>query len=212
MAFHSYQGRVEQHLGAPEALVADGDHLSVGKLVALLQLGGAHRQLHLLLEVKSNVRQLLLDVTHNFALGGGGERVPALRQDLHQVVSQVATRQVQTQDSVGQGVTLVNGHSVGHTVTGIEHDTGGTSGGVKGQHSLDSNVHGRDVEGLEHDLGHLLAVSLRVEGSFSEQDGVLLGGHAKLVVEGVMPDLLHIVPVGHNTVFNGILQGEDTTL
>jgi hypothetical protein len=41
---------------------------------------------------------------------------------------------------------------------------------------------------------------------------VFLGRNTKLVVEGVMPDLLHVVPVGHDTVLNGVLQGEDTTL
>ena len=38
--FHSEEGRLEQGLGAAESLVADGDDLSVGQLVALLQLGG----------------------------------------------------------------------------------------------------------------------------------------------------------------------------
>ena len=42
------------------------------------------------------------------------------------------------------------------------------------------------------------------------ESGVLLGGDTQLVVEGVMPDLLHVVPVGHNAVLNGVLQGEDT--
>ena len=55
-------------------------------------------------------------------------------------------------------------------------------------------------------------VGLGVEGSLCEQDGVLLGGHAELVVEGVMPDLLHVVPVGDDTVLNGVLEGEDTSL
>ncbi len=32
------------------------------------------------------------------------------------------------------------------------------------------------------------------------------------VVEGVMPDLLHIVPVGNDSVLNGVLEGQDTTL
>jgi len=41
---------------------------------------------------------------------------------------------------------------------------------------------------------------------------VLLGGHAELVVEGVVPDLLHVVPVGHDAVLDGVLEGEDTTL
>ena len=90
--------------------------------------------------------------------------------------------------------------------------TGGTAGGVKGQHCLDGHVHGRNVEGLKHDLGHLLAVGLGVEGRLGEQGGVLLGGHAELVVEGVVPDLLHVVPVGDDAVLNGVLEGQDTPL
>merc|ERR1719347_168693 len=38
-------------------------------------------------------------------------------------------------------------------------DTGGTSGGIQGEDSLDGDIHGGHVEGLEHDLGHLLTVS-----------------------------------------------------
>ena len=41
---------------------------------------------------------------------------------------------------------------------------------------------------------------------------MLLGGHTELVVEGVVPDLLHVVPVGHNAVLDGVLEGEDTSL
>jgi hypothetical protein len=41
---------------------------------------------------------------------------------------------------------------------------------------------------------------------------VLLGGDTQLVVEGVMPDLLHVVPVGDDAVLDGVLEGEDTTL
>merc|ERR1711865_477600 len=37
-------------------------------------------------------------------------------------------------------------------------------------------------------------------------------GNSELVVEGVMPDLLHIVPVGNDSVLDGVLQGEDTSL
>ena len=42
------------------------------------------------------------------------------------------------------------------------------------------------------------------------KSGVLLGGDAQLIVEGMMPDLLHVVPVGDNTVLDGVFQGEDT--
>ena len=41
---------------------------------------------------------------------------------------------------------------------------------------------------------------------------MFLRGNSELVVEGVMPDLLHIVPVGDDSVLDGVLEGEDTPL
>merc|ERR1719479_845254 len=55
-------------------------------------------------------------------------------------------------------------------------------------------------------------VSLGVEGGLGKKDWVLLGGNSQLIVEGVVPDLLHVIPVGHDAVLNGVLQGEDTPL
>merc|ERR1712027_165980 len=167
---HAQEGRLEEGLGAAEALVADGDDLTVGKLVGLLEGGGGGSGGHLLLEVQGDVAQLLLDVTDNLALGGGGERVAALGEDLHQVVGQLTASQVQTEDGVGKGITLVDGDGVGDTIAGVHDDTGGTAGGVQGEHGLDGNIHGGHVEGLEHDLGHLLTVSLGVEGSLGQED------------------------------------------
>merc|ERR1711889_29553 len=209
---HAQEGRLEEGLGATETLVADGDDLTVGKLVGLLEGGGGGSGGHLLLKVQGDVAQLLLDVTDNLALGGGGERVAALGEDLHQVVGELTASQVQTEDGVGKGITLVDGDGVGDTIAGVHDDTGGTAGGVQGEDSLDGDVHGGHVEGLEHDLGHLLTVGLGVEGSLSEEDGLLLGGHTQLVVEGVVPDLLHIIPVGDDSMLNGVLEGEDTSL
>ena len=136
---------------------------------------------------------------------------------------------------------------MGDTITGVQDDTSGTTGGIEGEDSLDGDVHGRAVEGLEHDLqrvdlavgpkkevsrrllwlelwrfrvsffccyshlGHLLTVSLGVEGSFSQEDGVFLGSHAQLVVEGVVPDLFHVIPVGDDAVLNGVFQSQNTT-
>merc|ERR1712026_419931 len=185
---------------------------TVGKLVGLLQGGGGSGGGHLLLEVQGDVAELLLDVTDDLALSGGGEGVATLGEDLHKVVSEVTAGKVEPEDGVGKSVSLVDGDSVGHTISGVQHDTGGTAGGVQGEHSLDGDVHGGGVEGLEHDLGHLLPVGLGVEGSLSQKDGVLLRGHTELIVEGVMPDLLHVIPVGHDAVLNGVLQGEDTSL
>jgi hypothetical protein len=203
---------LEQSLGSTEALVANGDDLSVGQLIGLLEAGALGSGLDLLLKVESDVAELLLDVTDDFTLGSGGEGVTALSQDLHQVVGQVTTSHVDTGDGVGEGETLVDGDNVGNTITGVEDDTSGTTGGVQGQDGLDGDVEGGGVEGLEDNLGHLLTVGLGVDGSLSQEDGVLLGGHTELVVESVVPDLLHVVPVGDNTVLDGVAEGKDTTL
>merc|ERR1719447_361300 len=209
---HSQEAGLEESLGAPEPLVADGDHLAVGKLVGLLQRGGGGGSGHLLLEVQGDVAQLLLDVTDNLTLSSGGEGVAPLGEDLHQVVGELTSSKIQTDDGMGKGITLVDGDAVGDTVTGVHDDAGGTARGVQGKHSLDGDVHGGHVEGLEHDLGHLLPVGLGVERSLSQEDGLLLGGNAELVVEGVVPDLLHVVPVGDDSVLHGVLEGEDTPL
>merc|ERR1712186_310048 len=81
-----------------------------------------------------------------------------------------------------------------------------------GEDSLDGDIHGGHVEGLEHDLGHLLTVSLRVEGSLSKEDGLLLRGNTEFIVECVVPDLLHVIPVGDDSMLNGVLEGKDTSL
>ena len=99
-----------------------------------------------------------------------------------------------------------------NTISRIQDDTGGSSRSVQGQDSLDGDVHGGGVEGLEHDLGHLFSVGLGVKGGFGQKDGVFLGGNSELVVESVMPDLLHIIPVGDDSVLDGVFQGEDTSL
>merc|ERR1719472_525864 len=132
--------------------------------------------------------------------------------DLHEVVGEVTASQVEPEDGVGKGISLIDGDCVGDAVTGIQNNAGGTSRGVERQHSLDGDVHGGGVEGLEHDLGHLLPVGLGVEGSLSQEDGLLLGGNTELIEECVMPDLLHVIPVGDDSVLDGVLQGEDTSL
>ena len=86
-----------------------------------------------------------------------------------------------------------------------------TSTGIKRQNSLDSNVHSRHIEGFKHDLGHLLPVGLRVEWCLSKKYWVLFRGNTKLIVESVMPNLLHVIPIANNAMLYRILQGEDTS-
>ena len=150
--FHSKEGGLEKGLGTSESLVTDGDDLSVRQLVAFLQAGARSCGTHFLLEVESNIAQLLFDVTDDLTLGGGGEGIATLGQNLHEIVSQVPAGQVQSKDGMGKSVALVDWNCVTHAITAVKHDTSCTTRGVERQHSLDGDVHGGRVEGLEHNL------------------------------------------------------------
>merc|ERR1712015_529347 len=127
-------------------------------------------------------------VTDNLTLSGGGERVTALSEDLHEVVGELTASQVQTEDGVGESITLIDGDVVGDTISRVHDNTSGTARGIEGKDSLDGNIHSGHVEGLEHDLGHLLTVSLGVEGSLSEEDGLFLRGNTEFT-RRCAPDL-----------------------
>merc|ERR1719336_2339857 len=120
---HAKEGRLEESLRCTEPLIANGDDLAVGKLIGLLKGGGGSSSGHLLLEVKGNIAELLLDVTDNLTLSSGGERVASLGEDLHEVVGELTASQVQTDDGVGESITLVDGDTMGDTVTGVHDNT-----------------------------------------------------------------------------------------
>merc|ERR1719355_108301 len=158
--FHSQEGWLEESLRGTEPLIANGDDLAIGKFIRLFQGGGGSSGSHLLLKVKSNIAKLFLDVTDNLPLSSGGERVATLSKDLHEVVGELATSQVQTEDGMRKSITFIDGDSVGDTITRVHDNTSGTTRGIEGQDSLDGNIHGGHVEGLKHDLGHLFTVGL----------------------------------------------------
>merc|ERR1719508_253477 len=113
---------------------------------------------------------------------------------------------------MGKSITFIDGDTVGNTISRVHNDTSGTARGIEGEDSLDGDIHGGHVEGLEHDLGHLFTVSLWVEESLSQEDGLFLRGNTELIVEGVVPDLLHIIPVGDDSMLNRVLEGKNTSL
>merc|ERR1719354_337040 len=114
------EGRLEESLRSPEPLVADSDDLSVGKLVGFFEGAGAGSGLHLLFEVKGDIAEFLLDVPDDFPLGGGGERVTTLGQDLGEVVGKISASQIQTDDGVREGITFIDGHGMGDTISRIQ--------------------------------------------------------------------------------------------
>merc|ERR1711871_679825 len=135
------EGRLEEDFRAPEALVADRDHVAVRELVRLLLLRAPRRGLHLRVEIESHVRQLLLDVTNDLALRRRRERVTTLRQDLHHVLREVAPSEIEAQDRVREGVALIDRHRVRHAIAAVHNDAGGATACIERKNGLDGNVH-----------------------------------------------------------------------
>ena len=71
------------------------------------------------------------------------------------------------------------------------------------------NSRGGRVEGLKDDLHHLLPVGFGIEGSLRVEMRGLVRRDSQLVIEGVVPNLLHIVPVGDDSMLDRIFQRED---
>jgi len=209
--FTSNEGRLEECLRATEAFISDSDDLTIRKFVALFKGGGRSSGFHFSVEVKGNVAEFFLDVTDDFTFSGGCERVTTFSEDFHEVVSQITSSHIETHDGVREGISFIDWDSVANSISNIEDNTSCTSRSVEGEDSLDGDIHGRGVEGFEHDLSHFFTIGLRIQWGLSEEDRVFLRSNTKLVVEGVVPDLFHIVPVGDNTVFNWVFERQDST-
>ena len=66
--------------------------------------------------------------------------LPSLSHDFHEVVGQVSSSQIETQDGVRKGVTLIDGDGVGDTVTNVEDETSCAARSVEGKDSLNTDI------------------------------------------------------------------------
>lgn len=98
-----------------------------------------------------------------------------------------------------------DGEDVGHTITRVDDcpcevalpDVLAWAGNlrVESQRGLDTNKEALNVEGLKHDLCHLLSVLRGVQGRLRQDEAVLLRLASQLGVDGAVPELLHGFPV-----------------
>jgi hypothetical protein len=100
---------------------------------------------------------------------------------------------------------------VGNTISCINYDTSGLTRGIKGKYGLDTHIKGWYIEGFKHDLSHFLSIRFRVHRSLSQHDRSIIRFYSEFSVETMMPDLFHIIPILNHTMFNGIVEGKDTS-
>lgn len=109
---------------------------------------------------------LFLDILQGLELPAQTEPHSHFSQQFVQLSRQLPTCKIIPLDRVGQRISLVDGDCVGHAVSGVQHDTRGAAGTVKGEDCLIGSIEGGDVEGLEHDFCHFFAIGLGVLGGW----------------------------------------------
>jgi len=208
------EGWLEEQLWALHSNLSwDGDNTLVWESVLHILGGGVGSLSKLSVVLLGDEGGLLLDVLDDFQLSGGGERLTSAEQKLLHPVGQDTAGNLHLLDGVWDAETLIDWNSVGDTITSVANKTGGSTSGVEGHDSLEGNIGVLDLEGLEHDGDHLLSVGLWVTWGLSEEDtSALLWGDTELVVEGVVPDLLHVLPRLDDTSGNWVVQVQDTSL
>lgn len=76
--------------------------------------------------------------------------------------------------------------------------------GVESQNGLDCNVDTAESISIKHNLAHLLAVLKRVHGRLRQEDLLALRVDLELLVKGVIPKMLHVIPLLDDTVLHGV--------
>eukprot|EP00754_Rhynchopus_humris_P037975 Rhum_TRINITY_DN20676_c0_g1::Rhum_TRINITY_DN20676_c0_g1_i1::g.171765::m.171765 len=214
--------RVEEELGAEELL---GTHVNLPcrlrlrnnsrpLLDVLRRLGVVLREF--LRNVGAHVPVLLLDalrLQHHVHLR---VRHLTVLDDVEDELGDVLPRKADVLDARLDDVSLVHRDDVRHAVTGVDHSSGQRAladssllggfrapGGGKGQDGLHRDVEPRDAEGLEHNLRRVFPVLGGVVRGLCQDEGVLLRLAPQVLVDALLPQLLHLVPVLHHAVLHG---------
>jgi hypothetical protein len=61
-------------------------------------------------------------------------------------------------------------------------------------------------------LGHLLSIFLGILGGFSKKTGVFGGNDSEFIVEAMMPDFFHHIPIFDDSVFNRVGKFQNSSL
>lgn len=150
---------LEQELGASHSDISwDCDDRLVWESVVGILLAALLGITDFISVVLCDVAKFFFDVTHNLELCRGGEVVPTALEQLLEPSTEDTASNVHLVDSVRDGETLVDWHSVRNTITSIDDETSGTSSRVERHDSLDGNVHSLNLECLEHNRSHLFSV------------------------------------------------------
>ena len=108
-------------------------------------------------------------------------------------------------DSVLHRVALINGDDARHAFTRIHDEARRKARSKACEPCAKRDEEGGHLEGLKHDMHHLLTVWPGIKRRLRDDDSLFLWRDAELVVEEMLPDLFHVIPVYHDAVLEWVL-------
>ena len=204
---------VEESFWGHESWGVYGDGLTIWKLVVLGELSAGSGFSFVSLKVEGDESGLFLNGSNNLVPCGFTTLLLDTigSEEGDEVVSNGSTSDEVLVNGVRNGETFIDWDSVGNTISRINDATGSSTVGIEGKDGLDGNVHTGNLESLEHELGHLLSVGFWVHWGLSKENVVLGGIDSELVGEAVLPDFLHLGPVGNDTGLDWVGKLKDTS-
>lgn len=188
-------------------LISNGKDLPIRQFVVFLNSRTLSSHLEFSFKIQGDIAQFLLDIADDFAFCRGCKGIATFCQHFDKMTRKISASKIKPLNSVRKRKSLIDGHDMGHAVPWIQDNSGCPAWGIQGQDSLNGDIESRRVECFEHDLGHLFPVYFGIQGRFRQKDRVLLRCDAKLIIESVVPNLLHVIPVGHDAMLDRVLEG-----
>jgi len=114
----------EKDLCGSESLITNQDFSSIRKFVVLLAGMGLFGFVLGGFVIIYNVTHFFLDIFYDFNFGISGEAVSSLIKDFLEVGGDVSTSEVDSLNGMWDGITFIDWHSVGNSISRVQDNTG----------------------------------------------------------------------------------------
>ena len=206
IGFISISGAI--NLSLPISIYCPSGSLKVLLLlvVVLLVDCGFQGQLVVHLDVARNEAEFLFYFPHNLKIGCAIEGISSHVQQLRQVVGNMAAGDVEPFESGFDDIAVEDRETVSDTIASIQEQGSDQPLSIQGHQSLIAVLQTPDIELFEHYFHHANFIGHWVHYRFGEEDGPALGVSHSDLVEGVLKEDFHVLPVFDDALLSGVAE------
>jgi len=157
----------EKDFSSSESLITNQDFSSIWKFVVLLAGMWLFSFILGSFIIVHNIAHFFLDIFYDFNFGISGEAITSLVKDLLQVSCNISTCQMDSLDSMWDGITLIDWDGMWNTISWVQDNTSCSTIWIERQYCLDTHIEAWDIKDLKHYLGHLFSILFWIQWCLS---------------------------------------------